>query len=47
MAQNFILDDGSVVVYKDVLDGQGRKLGEQNATEGIGNRSIDAYKRKD
>lgn len=40
--QDLILDDGGVVLDVDVLDGEGRDLGEQDATEGVGQRGVDA-----
>lgn len=42
VGKHFVLDDGSVVVYPDVLDGHGGDLGEEDATEGVRHGGIDA-----
>ena len=36
VGEYFILDDGGVVVYEDGFDGEGGYLGEEDATEGVG-----------
>ena len=42
MSQNFVLDDGGVIVYKDGLDSKGRNFGNKDATECIGDGGVDA-----
>lgn len=42
MGEDFILDDGSVVVDKDVFNGKGGDFGNKDAAEGICYRSVDA-----
>lgn len=43
MREDFVLDDGGVVVHEDVFDGEGGNFGEENAAEGIGDGGVDAY----
>lgn len=41
MSEDFVLDDGGVVVYVDGLDGDGGDFGDEDAAEGVCNGSID------
>lgn len=42
MAEHFVLDHGGVVVDPDVLDGDGRDLGDHDAAESVGDGGVDA-----
>ena len=42
MGEDFILDDGGVLVDEDVFNSEGGDLGEQDAAEGIGDGGVDA-----
>ena len=42
VGEDFILDDGSVVVDKDVFNGKGGDFGNKDAAEGVCYRSVDA-----
>jgi hypothetical protein len=43
MCKHFISDDRGVVADKDLFDGEGRDLGDENPADGICERGIDAY----
>lgn len=36
VGEDLVLDDGGVVLDVDVLDGEGRDLGDEDAAEGVG-----------
>lgn len=40
MGENFVLDDGGVVVDEDVFDSEGRDFGEEDAAEGVGDGGV-------
>jgi hypothetical protein len=40
--EDLILDHRRVVLDKDVLNGERRDLGEEDAAEGVGERGVDA-----
>ena len=42
MREDLILDHRGVVLDEDVLDGERRDLGEEDAAEGVGERGVDA-----
>ena len=42
MGENFVLDDGGVIVDEDELDCEGGDLGEENTAEGVGKGGVDA-----
>lgn len=44
MGEDFILDDGGVVVDVDEFNGEGGDFGEEDAAEGVGEGSVDADK---
>jgi hypothetical protein len=46
MGEELVVDDGGVVVYVDIFDGEGWDFGDENATKGICNRGIDSYQGK-
>ena len=46
LCEYLILDDGSVVVNEDELDGKRRNLGHKDTAEGIGDGSIEADQRE-
>jgi hypothetical protein len=41
VCEDFVLDDGCVVIYVNVLDGESRYFCEKNATEGVGDCGVD------
>lgn len=41
MGEDFVLDDGGVVVDEDVFDGKGGDFGEEDAAEGICDGGVD------
>lgn len=44
--ENLVLDDGGVVLDIDVLDGERRDLGDEDAPESVGERGVDADERE-
>lgn len=44
MGEDFVLDDGGVVVDEDVFDGEGGDFGQKNAAEGVGEGGVDTDK---
>lgn len=42
VGEHLILDDGGVVLYEDVFDGEGWDLGDEDAAEGVCERGVDA-----
>lgn len=42
VGEDFVLDDGGVLVDVDVFDGEGGDLGDEDAAEGVGERGVDA-----
>lgn len=42
VGQDFVLDDRGVVIDEDGIDGEGGDLGDEDATEGVGYRGINA-----
>lgn len=46
MGEDFVLDDGGVVVDVDEFDCKGRDFGEEDTAEGVGEGGIDANERK-
>lgn len=42
MRKDLILNDGGVVLDEDGFDGEGGNLGDENATESVCERGIDA-----
>ena len=47
VTKDLVLDDGCIVVDKDMLDGEVGQLGKHDATVGIGDGSVYAYEGKD
>ena len=46
VGEDLILDDGRVVRDEDILNGEGGDLGEEDASEGVGERGVDADERE-
>jgi hypothetical protein len=46
VGENFVLDDGGVLVNEDVFDCEGGDLGEEYAAECVCDRGIDACERE-
>lgn len=42
VGEDFVLDDGGIVVNEDVFDGEGGDFGEEDAAEGVCNGGVDA-----
>lgn len=42
MGEDLILDDGGVVLYKDVFDGESWDLGDEDAAKGVCERGVEA-----
>jgi hypothetical protein len=42
VCEDFILDDGGVVLYEYVLNGESRDLSNENASESVGERGVEA-----
>lgn len=41
MGKHFVLDYGCIVVNENIVNGDGRKLGNQDTSEGIGYGRVD------
>lgn len=46
MGEDFVLDDGGVVVDVDEFNGKGRDFCEEDTAEGVGEGGVDADERK-
>lgn len=47
MGEDFVLDDGGVLLDENVFDGEGGEFGEEDAAEGVGCAGVEAGEGED